>query len=205
VLSDKLVIKPGFKCLVINSPQGYLEQLGTLPQGAVISQTMPGKEANFDFIQLFVVSVREIHTLGTAVLKAARENGVLWISYPKKGGGLETDLSRDICCTEMKAYGLEPVSQVAVDDTWSALRFKPREAVSRKSATQVPEIDYQNRLVFLPDDFQKALEDVGLLEKFKSLSFTHQKEHVLAVVTSKKPETRSKRIQKNISMLKEIV
>jgi hypothetical protein len=46
-----------------------------------------------------------------------------WIAYPK-AGKLGTDLSRDILAA-LTAEGIQPVRQVTVDETWSALRFRP--------------------------------------------------------------------------------
>ena len=47
-----------------------------------------------------------------------------WIAYPK-AGQLETDLNRDILWELLDGKGVRPVRQVALDDTWSALRFRP--------------------------------------------------------------------------------
>jgi len=62
-----------------------------------------------------------------AALDALRPDGVLWISYPK-AGALGTDLTRDRGFELIQRAGYEGVLQVAVDETWSALRFKPRAA-----------------------------------------------------------------------------
>ena len=52
--------------------------------------------------------------------------GILWVAYPKGGtkAKKETDLNRDILAAYLQEKGLQAVAQVAVDDTWSALRFK---------------------------------------------------------------------------------
>jgi hypothetical protein len=42
---------------------------------------------------------------------------------------VETDLTRERGWDGLKELGLEPVAQIAVDDTWSALRFRPSERV----------------------------------------------------------------------------
>ena len=46
----------------------------------------------------------------------------LWIAYPK---GNRTDINRDTLWPMLTEYGLRPITQVALDDTWSALRFRP--------------------------------------------------------------------------------
>jgi hypothetical protein len=47
---------------------------------------------------------------------------VLWVVYPKDN---RTDLNRDSLWPILAAHGLRPITQVAVDDVWSALRFRP--------------------------------------------------------------------------------
>jgi hypothetical protein len=56
---------------------------------------------------------------------AAREDRLVWVVYPKVGK-LGTDLNRDaLARLVMKDAGIRPVRQVSIDDTWSALRFRP--------------------------------------------------------------------------------
>ena len=49
---------------------------------------------------------------------------VLWIAYPK-AGKLDTDLNRDVLWKLLDGNGIRPVRQIAIDDTWSAMRFRP--------------------------------------------------------------------------------
>lgn len=46
---------------------------------------------------------------------------VFWVAYPK---GNRTDIDRDKLWPILAEHGMRPISQVAVDDTWSALRFR---------------------------------------------------------------------------------
>jgi hypothetical protein len=55
---------------------------------------------------------------------AARADRLPWIGYPK-GGQLGTDLNRDRLAAALALRGVQPVRQVSIDDTWSALRFRP--------------------------------------------------------------------------------
>jgi hypothetical protein len=61
---------------------------------------------------------------GPAWRQALKPNGLLWVSYPK-GKAMPTDLNRDVVRVTVQQVGLDTVSQVAIDDTWSALRLKP--------------------------------------------------------------------------------
>jgi hypothetical protein len=53
-----------------------------------------------------------------------RPGGILWVSYPKQAKGPRSDLNRDVLREELARRGWQAVSQVAIDDRWSALRFK---------------------------------------------------------------------------------
>ena len=79
-LSKKLKIKVGSRLVVIN-PQGYLEELEPLPEGIELETKPQGK---FDFVHLFVQDSAELEKNLPATLKALNEDGILWISYPKR-------------------------------------------------------------------------------------------------------------------------
>ena len=63
------------------------------------------------------------------------------------------------------------------------------------------EKDTEKRTVELPADFAEALKKDGLTEAFSKMSYTHQKEYVNAINESKKPETRTRRIEKAIELV----
>jgi hypothetical protein len=56
---------------------------------------------------------------------------VLWICYPQKTSAIASDVNRDIAWAPLAEAGYRPVTQVAIDDTWSALRFRPQSEVGR--------------------------------------------------------------------------
>lgn len=58
------------------------------------------------------------------LLKAIRADAVLWIAYPKLTSKLAGDLSRDVIHSESPALGIDCVSQIALDEDWSAMRMK---------------------------------------------------------------------------------
>ena len=64
------------------------------------------------------------------------------------------------------------------------------------------ELDGAARTVDVPDDAAKALNRAKLRKAFDALSYTHQKEHVQAITEAKKPETRTKRIEAMLEMLR---
>lgn len=111
-LSKKLVIKPGSAVRVINAPAEY-QQLSNVPEDAA---------EQADVVLLFGESRATLdRTLPTAIT-TVRHGGIFWVVYPKGG---KSDLSRNDLWAMLEPFLWRPVSQVAVDDTWSALRFRP--------------------------------------------------------------------------------
>jgi hypothetical protein len=79
--------------------------------------------AKADAVLAFVASTAELGGARPAI-DAARADRLAWIAYPK-GGQLGTDLNRDRLAALARAQAAQPVRQISLDDTWSALRFRP--------------------------------------------------------------------------------
>jgi hypothetical protein len=121
-LLKKLGVKPGYRLLVLNAPDGYLAQLTPLPEKAELAT---GGKGPFDVVQLFVKNKAQVDRDATKAIQAVKPRGLLWIAYPKKSSKIETDISRDVGWETMKKADWEGVAIFAIDDTWSALRFRP--------------------------------------------------------------------------------
>jgi hypothetical protein len=128
-LARKLVIKPGDRMLVVNAPAGYLEAVTPLPEGASATDRFG---QGFEVVQVFAADARELQTRLADGIKAVKRGGLLWVSYPKLSAGAGSDLSRDRVREAAQQRGWDTVSQVAVDDTWSALRIRPAGDVGRR-------------------------------------------------------------------------
>lgn len=202
-LSKKLQLKPGYHILALNAPQNFAETL--MAEGCHVTEaaTMPKSGTTYDAVQLFVKESSELNEYLPLVVMSLKTDGLLWIAYPKKSSKVKSDLSRDEGWKVVSELGYEGVRQVAIDDTWSSLRFKhiSERKEPSKFGVDMPGIDRKARTVEIPDDLREALEAVGLLETFEKLAFTHRKEHVLAITEAKRPETRANRIGKTIEML----
>ena len=79
--------------------------------------------ADADLVVAFVTR-RDDLPLAEQARAAARADRLAWVSYPK-GGQFGTDLNRDLLAAVLLAHGVQPVRQVSIDGTWSALRFRP--------------------------------------------------------------------------------
>jgi hypothetical protein len=127
-LLRKLRMQPDQRVLILNAPPGYLEELGQLPEGVEVAEHLDGV---FDFVQVFAENMAELEQLAPVAVDSVRYDGLLWVSYPKKSSGLESDLSRDVVWKEVAKTGLRAVSQVSVNEVWSAIRFRPPEEVGK--------------------------------------------------------------------------
>ncbi len=127
-LASKLRLQPGHRVLLLNAPEGYLERLQPLPDGVELADSGGGK---FDFVHLFARNSSDLAWMARQAVEAIKYDGLLWVSYPKKSAKVETDLHRDIQWQAFEEAGLRPVTQVAIDDVWSALRFRPAELVGK--------------------------------------------------------------------------
>ena len=68
-------------------------------------------------------------------LKRGLENiepdSVLWFAYPKGTSKIKTDINRDTIRMTGDEFGITTVTAISIDDTWSALRFRPIKKVGK--------------------------------------------------------------------------
>ena len=127
--AKKLRLAAGHRVAILNAPAGYLARLSPGPSD-ISSEVQPSQV--YDVVQLFVNSVDELRRLGPAAMSAVKPNGLLWVTYPKGGPTRAvTDLpatpwwtQRDVLGEITSVTGYKPVAFVAIDDKYTALRFK---------------------------------------------------------------------------------
>ena len=121
-LADKFRDKQG-RAIIINIPDGLSMGISSEPE----------LEGKFEYLQLFVRSAQELDEWLPQVLDKLNEDAVFWICYPKMASKIKTDVNRDIIgkiVEDTTEYRL--VSNVAIDDTWSALRLRLKSKVKSK-------------------------------------------------------------------------
>lgn len=200
-------MKPGTTWLLFNAPATYAALLDPLPENIVIKHEASGE---FDGAQMFARDTAELTASLQVVVKLLKPGAVFWIMYPKKNQDVESDLemmgSWDVC----KKYGLRPVASAAIDQTWTALRFKPFDEVktsegSNQSIRQneyLAYIDVDNKQITLPPVMATALEKhPGALDFYHRISYTNKKEYVLWILTAKQEKTRDERLIKLVEKL----
>jgi hypothetical protein len=206
-LAKKLLIKPNSRWLFFNAPVNYTDSLIPLPDGVEI---VFNTEGNFDGIQLFVTNSAELATDISIIAPLLKDNTIFWIIYPKKSSGITTDLEMMGSWTAPTQYGLRPVASAAVNEVWTALRFRSIEQVKvsseRKEAVRTNEygefIDVDKKIITLPNYIKAELEQhPGALAWFQQLAYSHKKEYVLWILSAKQDKTRYDRLAKMVTML----
>ena len=120
-LAQRLQIKSG-KLIVLNAPKGYAEVLTTELNHLTVSTRASGQA---EAVLLFVNSLAEVAERTPKAIKAVKPDGMLWIAYAKGTSKVKTDVNRDKLWAAVQPIGWQPVRQIALDDVWSAMRFKP--------------------------------------------------------------------------------
>jgi hypothetical protein len=121
-VAAKLGIKPAQSVFVINPPGDYAALVGGLPPGTTVVRHRPA-----DVVHLFARTLVELAEHGAEATAAVKPGGLVWISYPKGGA---SELKRDVLRDAID--GWQPVTQVAIDETWSAMRFRPDAEVGTR-------------------------------------------------------------------------
>ena len=118
-LAKKLGIKPDHRVWLIQPADGLKDLLNSQVE-ATYSETEP---AQADVILLFVDSLANLTTQFSLAAKKLVINGGLWVCWPKKSSGIQTDLTETLIRDFGLSTGLVDNKICAVDATWSGLRF----------------------------------------------------------------------------------
>jgi hypothetical protein len=113
-LARKLNLKPGMKARVVGRP-AHVD----------LSDVAATASATADAVIVFAKTLAEVDAKAGPVVTAGKADRIAWLAYPK-AGKLDTDLNRDIVWKHMRKKGVQAVRQVAIDEVWSALRFRPK-------------------------------------------------------------------------------
>jgi len=119
-LAKKLGFKPGFRVKVVGAPANYRMMLKPIPDGVTLSASLA---APLDLCHVFVRSREALARRLPACRKQIRENGMIWVSWPKKSSGVSSDLSEDVVRELAFPLQLVDIKVCAVDETWSGLKL----------------------------------------------------------------------------------
>jgi hypothetical protein len=113
----------------INPPVSFEKDLKEMAVLAVVKKQIKASDKT-EFIIAFCTKQQEIDKLVPVFAKALQGDGLVWFAYPKGSSKkYKCDFNRDTGWAILGQHGFEPVRQVAIDEDWSALRFRRVEHI----------------------------------------------------------------------------
>jgi hypothetical protein len=132
---EKLNLKDQREMLVLNAPSSFEAELSKL-KGVEIHRN-PKALTEVPFSLSFVTKQQEVDTLARAIASKAKGDAIVWFAYPKGSSKkYKCDFNRDTGWAPLGKVGFEPVRMVAIDEDWSAIRFRRAEFI--KTMTRDP-------------------------------------------------------------------
>ena len=139
-LLEKLQLQDEKNLLIQGLPSSIEKQFIKLTFSKNVTPLL--KARKIDFALVFAVSQRQLVDILKDVIPALQEDAKFWIAYPKLTSKIASDLSRDKNWDFVSDYGFEAVRMIALDNVWSAGRFKKPEVGIKKKLTSVARILY---------------------------------------------------------------
>jgi hypothetical protein len=112
-LPKKLGIQDGSRVALHKAPEGFADRLGVVPR----------LRGELDVAVLFATRHGELMRAFAPLVRRLAPAGGLWVAWPKKASGVETDLTFDAVQKTGLEAGLVDNKSCAIDGTWQALRF----------------------------------------------------------------------------------
>jgi hypothetical protein len=125
---DKLNLKDQKQIVVINSPASFESELATL-RGVKILRDAKDADA-IEFSLTFVTQQKEVDSLAKLIARKSKGDAVVWFAYPKgTSKKYKSEINRDTGWGELGKAGYECVRLVAIDEDWTAARFRRVEFI----------------------------------------------------------------------------
>lgn len=129
---EKLNLKDRQEMVVLGAPASFEPELAKL----AVMTIHRGLEsvAETEFVLAFVTRKSEVDALAAKIAKKAKGDAVVWFAYPKgTSKKYKCDFNRDTGWDKLKAAGFDTVRAVAIDEDWSALRFRRVEFIKTRA------------------------------------------------------------------------
>jgi hypothetical protein len=127
---EKLNLRDQRQIVVLNAPESFEHELSRLRGVAILRDLRNLDEVEFSLA--FVTKEEEVEIFGKAIAKKATGDAVVWFAYPKNTSRkYESEINRDHGWRILGELGFEGVRGVAIDEDWSAIRFRRVEFINR--------------------------------------------------------------------------
>ena len=132
----KLNLKDHDPVVVLNPPSSFERELVTLQDVSVLRT--PNEAENISFWLVFVTRQQEVDEVARTIARSTTGDTTVWFAYPKSSSKrYKSEINRDRGWQVLGDLGFEPVRSVAIDEDWSAARF--RRVAFIKTMTRKPE------------------------------------------------------------------
>jgi hypothetical protein len=120
----KLNYKGYKRIAVINSEESLFKAISDELKDVITDREIDQRYA-YDFMIIFVQTIKEVNDYSPAALHNLAADGVLWFCYPKKSSKMySSELERDRGWKTLNDLGFYGIRMIAVDENWSAMRFR---------------------------------------------------------------------------------
>ena len=106
--------------VIVNAPK----EIETEFKKIGFKTVLDNKEKNKNTV-VFINNSKEYVYFLKKDLKNIEPDSVLWFAYPKGTSKIKTDINRDSIRETGEEYGITTVTAISINETWSALRFRP--------------------------------------------------------------------------------
>ena len=123
-LFKKLNFKEHVQILVLNPPASFEPHLEAVSALTEVKRGI-SPAMKIEFALAFVAKKKQIEEIAQLLTSQLEGDAILWMCYPKATSKkYKCDFNRDTGWEPLGRLGLEGVRQVAIDEDWSALRFR---------------------------------------------------------------------------------
>lgn len=128
---EKLNWKDQQEIVVLNAPESFEPELVRLPLLTIHRSLTPIK--NTEFLLAFVTRQIEVNALAPQIAKRTMGDAIVWFAYPKGSSKkYKCDFNRDTGWDALTGLGFETVRAIAIDEDWTALRFRRSEFIKAR-------------------------------------------------------------------------
>jgi hypothetical protein len=127
-LFKKLNLGTHREIAVLNAPESFEAELKQLSGIKVVRD--PVKPKTIGFGLAFAITQAQLDRAAKILAAASAGDAVIWFAYPKgTSKRYSCEFNRDSGWNVIRTAGFESVRMVAIDEDWSALRFRRLEFV----------------------------------------------------------------------------
>lgn len=131
----KLNLKEQTQIVVLDSPDSFERELAALKGVEIVRDLKRAKRVSFSLA--FVTTQEQVDSLALAIGGIAEGDAIVWVAYPKGSSKkYKSEINRDRGWDKLGRAGFEPVRMVAIDEDWSAVRFRRVEFIKKMTRSK---------------------------------------------------------------------